>query len=126
MNMEKSKIEQISPDLRKVLAGFLNEEIYQDIFKDMAYSLGYKGDDKEKIMASLFSADPNGRIGFCIAELNGLFFEYQTIEKVKNVEPYKTLLETHPERRSKVTKLAKKMLDGEDIHQEELEKLFNK
>jgi hypothetical protein len=79
----------------------------------------------EKIRASLFSADPNGRIGFCIAELNDMFFEYQTIENVKNVEPYKTLLEQHPEKRGEVAELAKKVINGETVEQEDLEKLFN-
>ncbi len=127
--MEESKtdkIEKINPDLRIVLAGFLKEESYQDTFKDMAYSLGYEGDDMDKARASLFSVDPNGRIGFVIAELNALFFEYQTIENVKNTEPYKTLLEEYPEKKDDVVKLAKKIIDGETIHQDDLNSLFNK
>ena len=125
MEKEKTNIEQISPDLRPVLTGFLTDEHYQDTFKDMALALGYEGDDIEKVKACLFTADPNGRIGFCLAELNDMFFEYQTIEKAKLHEPYKTLLEVHPERRGEVAKFAKKLINGENVDQEDLEKLFN-
>ncbi len=120
----KSKIEEISVELRPILTGFLNEECYQDSFKDMAQALGYEGEDMTKAKACLFTASPEGQIGFCLAELNDMFFEYQTIENVKNHEPYKTLLETKPEKRGDVAKLAKKMLTGE-VDSDDLEKLFN-
>jgi hypothetical protein len=125
METKESKIEEINPELRPVLAGFLANEHYQDTFKDMALALGYEGDDIDKVKASLFTADPNGRIGFVLEELNDLFFEYQTIEKVKDVEPYKTLLETKPEKRSDVVIVAKKIINGEAIEQEDLQKLFD-
>ena len=125
MEKKESRIEEINPELRPVLAGFLADEHYQDTFKDMAMALGYEGNDMEKVKASLFTADPNGRIGFVIKELNDLFFEYQTIEKVKDVEPYKTLLETKPEKRGDIVVVAKKIINGEFIEQEDLEKLFD-
>ena len=122
--VEKSKIEKINSELRSVLTGFLNDELYQDTFKDMSRSLGYTGDDADKIKASLFSVNDEGQIGFVIAELNGMFFEYQTIENVKNTEPYKTLLDNYPEKRGEVAQLAKRIINGEEVHQEDIEKVF--
>ena len=39
---EKSKIENINPELRPVLTGFLADEHYQDEFKNMALALDRK------------------------------------------------------------------------------------
>jgi hypothetical protein len=121
---EESKVEEIREDIRDILTGFLEDEHYQETFKDMALALGYKGDDVLKVRASLFTVNSNGEIGFCLAELNDMFLEYQTIQNIKDVEPYKSLLQNYPERRTALANLAKKLLDGEAIEQEDLQKVF--
>lgn len=123
---KKQDIKQINKEVRGTLSDFLTDDYYQDTFKDMAKALGYEGDDIEKIRASLFTTSPKGEIGFCLAELNDMFFEYQIIDGIKDIEPYKSLLEREPEKRNVIAILANKLASGTDIENEDLEKVFNK
>ncbi len=54
-----------------------------------------------------------------------MFFEYQVIQNVIDKEPFKTLLETNPELKGDVIALAKRILHGEEVTNEDVEKLLN-
>ena len=118
------KSEKIDDAIRPVLEAFLICEDYQATFWDMARAVKYEGDDATEMRTALFTVSPDGQIGFVIAELNDLFFEFQLIEKVKGLEPFKTLLETKPEKRKDIVGLAKQILTGVEINNEDVQKLL--
>jgi len=120
--MEKS--ERIADAIRPILEAFLVCEDYQTIFWDMARAVKYEGDDANEMRTALFTVSPDGQIGFVIAELNDLFFEFQLIEKVKGLEPFKSLLETKPEKRKDIAALAKLILSGVEISNEDVAKVL--
>jgi len=107
------------------LESFLNHEPNYPQYKKIAEAVGYTGDEPDKVKSALFSVDDNGQIGFVVAELHDMFFNYQVIQNVIDKEPFKTLLETNPELKSDVIALAKRILHGEEITNEDVEKLLN-
>jgi hypothetical protein len=121
---EKKKVNKIDPKIAPVLEAFLAHNEYQTTFKDMAFALGYKGDDDSKIKEILFIANEAGDIGFMLSELNDMFFEFQLIHKILNTEIYANLLEKYPERKGDVVKLAKRIIRKEEITNEDVKKLF--
>lgn len=121
---EKRKANKIDPKIAPVLAAFLAHEEYQATFKDMAFALGYDGDDQGKIKEILFTANDKGDIGFMLSELNDMFFEFQLISKILDAEPYASLLKRAPERKADVVKLAKRIIKNEEISSDEVNKLF--
>lgn len=118
------KSERINDAIRPVLEAFLLCEDYQATFWDMARAVKYEGNDENEMRTALFTVSPEGEIGFVIAELNDLFFEYQIIHKVKGLEPFKTLLETKPEKKKDIVELAKKILSGGEISNEDVVKVL--
>ena len=88
----------------------------------MAKAVGYDGDDPTLIKSALFTAN-EGQIGFVIAELNDMFFEFQLFEQIKDKEPFKSLLETNPESKDKIVALAKRIVNGEEITDKDIEAL---
>lgn len=122
---EKRQANKIASDMAPVLEAFLAYPDYQETFKDMAFALGYKGDDNVKIKEILFTTNEEGDIGFVLAELNGMFQEFQIIFNLSSREPFKSLLENYPEKKTDLVKIAKKALKEGQLTNEDLEKLFN-
>lgn len=116
------EIEKIKSDIRPVLESFLNQESLFPKFKEMAKAVGYEGDDPTLIKSALFTAN-NGQIGFVIAELNDMFFEFQLFEQIKDKEPFKTILEEKPESKTKIIALAKRIVNGEEVTNKDIEAL---
>jgi hypothetical protein len=122
---EEKKAAKIKKEIAPILERFLLHDEYQDTFKDMAFALGYKGDDKQKIINTLFSIDKTGNIGFVLKELNEMFFEFQLIENLNEKEPFRTLLEKHPGKKKDIVKLALDISSGKEFSQEAIESIFN-
>jgi hypothetical protein len=121
---ENKKATKIDPKIAPILDAFLAKKDYQDTFKDMAFALGYKGDENVKIKEILFTVNEGGDIGFVLKELNDMFLEFQIIHNLSNIEPYKTLLQKTPEKRPDLVAFAKKVFKKEEITNEDLERLF--
>ncbi len=124
MEDEVKSSEKINAGIRPVLEAFLAEPEYQETFKKMAKAVGYEGDDETETHIALFTVSPDGHIGFVIAELNDLFFEYQLIKNVSDQEPFKSLLVANPAKKVEVVAMAKKMMTGAEITNEDIEKLL--
>jgi len=124
MEDEVKTSEKISQSIRPILEAFLAEPEYQATFKDMARAVGYEGDDETQIHIALFTVSADGHIGFVIAELNDLFFEYQLIKNVSEQEPFKTLLATKPEKKAEVVQMAKDIAAGKEITSDDVLKML--
>lgn len=124
MTDEKRKTNKIDPKIAPVLEAFLAHDEYQATFKDMAFALGYKGDDDVKIKEILFTANSEGDIGFMLSELNEMFFEFQLIMQVMQSEPYASLFKRVPERKSEIVKFAKRLIKQEEVTNEDVQQLF--
>ena len=121
----KSKIEQIKPELRDLLNEFLLFEDYQPIFKGFAEVVGYHGNKIDRIRSILFIPNDKGEIGFSISGMDELFTEFQLIKQLADKEPYKTLLDNYPKAIQNIRRVAIKMLNKEDIGEEDLLLIFN-
>lgn len=119
------KAERIKTELRIVLESFLNYAPNYPLYKDIAAAVGYTGDEPDKVKSALFSVNDEGQIGFVVAELHDMFFEYQVIQNVIDKEPFKTLLTEKPELKDGVVALAKKLIAGEEVTNEDVEKLLS-
>jgi len=119
------KTEKIKNELRQVLEDFLNYELNNPEYKKIAEAVGYTGDEPDKVKSALFSVNDDGQIGFVAVELYDMFFEYQVIQQVIDKEPFKTLLTLNPELKNNVIVLAKKIIQGEEVTNEDVEKLLN-
>lgn len=121
---EKRTVNKINKGIAPVLESFLAEEVYQEKFKDMAFALGYKGNDISKIKEILFSADENGDIGFVLSELNEMFFEYQLTRELLKRLPFSEVLKKFPERKQAMINIAIKILNKEEIDNKEMERIL--
>jgi hypothetical protein len=119
------KIKAIKPEIRDLLEEFLAFEEYQPIFKQFAEVIGYHGNDREKIRNILFVPNDDGEIGFSISGMNELFLEFQLLKQLIDKEPYKSLLEEFPEAIQNIRIVAQKMLNKEDIGNEDLQLIFD-
>jgi hypothetical protein len=117
------KAERIKTELRLVLESFLNYGPNYPQYKAIAEAVGYTGDEPEKVKSALFSVNDEGQIGFVVAELHDMFFEFQVIQNVIDKEPFKTLLEENPEIKDEIVVLAKKIIAGQEVANEDIEKL---
>jgi hypothetical protein len=122
---EIKSIKPIKPELRGLIEEFLNFEEYQIIFKQFAAILGYKGDEKIEIMKLLFIPSEDGELGFAVEGMHDLFLEFQLIKQLIDKEPYKSLLLEYPEAIQNVRIVAVKILNQEDIGEEDLIMVFN-
>jgi len=118
-------VKGIKPELRDLLENFLDFSPYQFIFKEFAKTIGYEGDDTQKIKNCLFAPNTDGEIFFSIAGMYDLFLEYQLIVNLSRTEPYKSLLEEYPEAIQNVAIVAKKIFNQEDIGEEDLVLIFD-
>lgn len=107
-----------------MLESFLNYEPNYPLYKDIAALVGYSGDEPEKVKSALFSVNDEGQIGFVVAELYDMFFEFQVIQNVIDKEPFKTILTENPKAKDGVITLAKKLLAGEEVTNEDVENLL--
>jgi len=123
---EKKHVQPIKPELRGILNRFLLYPDYQKAFLAFADVLGYKGNDIEEARKLMFFATPDGEIRFTIAGLYDLFLEFQLLEQLSNTEPYKTLLKENPASIRKIRELVKQIMDGKQVTNEDVMKLFNK
>ena len=119
------EIKKIKPELRGKLEEFLNFKEYQPIFKQFAKILGYDGDDDIEIKKLLFTANEDGEIGFSVSGMNELFLEFQLLRNLIDKEPYKSLLNEYPEAIQNIRLVAQKILDKEDITEEDLKLIFD-
>ena len=112
-------INKIKNDIRPVLEAFLSEEKYFAEFQKIAKVVGYQGDDPNMIKMAMISIK-DGDFGFVAAELNDMFFEYQIISQVKDVEPFKSALEKNPDKTSYIVGIARRILNGEEITSDDM------
>lgn len=89
-----------------------------------AKALGYLGDDLSKIQVALFTPDSSGEICFADPEIVNDFLEFQIELQIISVEPYKTLLEKHPEARLPLIDISKRILNDEEVDAKEILNLF--
>lgn len=120
-----NKVKQIKPELRGLLEDFINFEEYQPIFKQFAKIVGYHGNDVSRIRKLLFVPDESGEIGFSVSGIYELFLEYQLLTQLIDKEPYKSLLDEYPEAIQNIRVVANKMLNKEDIGEEDLMLIFD-
>lgn len=118
------KIKPIDPKLRPLLDRFLSKEDLQPKFAIIAKRLGYTGEDLEKIKLSLFSPDKQNQVCFADTEVMELFVDFQIIEQLSKVEPYKTLLKYQPETTPELIALARKILDEGEADTDAILALF--
>ena len=119
------KIKEIKPELRDIIEEFLGFEGYQAIFKEFAIQVGYNGDDSLEIKKCLFTPNEDGDIGFSIEGMNELFMEFQLLKQLIDKEPYKSLLTEYPEAIQNIRIVVNKMLNKEDIGEEDLVLIFS-
>lgn len=125
---EKEQEEHVQPidqKLRPVLEAFLTDEGNLPMFKQFAAVAGYAGDDNDKVIKALFTADPETKeVIFTVAGLYDYFLEWQLLQSLKDVEPYRSLLKVDPSSIRRIRELAKKMYAKEDITNDDLKKVF--
>ena len=119
------KIKKIKPELRQLINDFLSFDEYQPIFKSFAKILGYEGDNMDKVKTLLFTPNDNGEIGFSVSGMNELLLEFQLIKQLIDKEPYKTLLTEYPEAIQNIRLVAIKILNHEDIDENDSKLIFN-
>jgi hypothetical protein len=123
---EKKHIQPIKPELRGLLEEFLAFSEYQMLFLQFGRALGYEGDDVEHVKKTLlFGPNSDGELMFSLAGLYDLFLEFQLLQNLKDVEPYKTLLAVKPASIRALRELSKRIMSGEEISNEDVKKLFN-
>lgn len=118
------KIKKINSKIAPVLEAFLANPEYQETFKDMAFALGYSGDDTVRQKEILFTANDDGEIGFVLAELNEMFYTFQLTTNLLSQEPFASLVELHPEKKDEVIAFAKRASKGEEITNDDVTKLL--
>ena len=119
------KVKEIKLELRSIVEEFLAFPAYQHIFKEFAKIIGYTGDDMNEAKNHLFLPNTDGEIGFSISGMNELFLEFQLLRQLISKEPYQTLLRHYPEAIENIRIVATKMINGEDIGEEDLVLIFN-
>ena len=123
--MKKQKVIPIKPELRKILDEFLNFEEYYQMFKSFAKIIGYHGNNMNRVRKVLFAPNAKGEIGFTISGMDELFLEFQLLRQLIDKEPYKTLLQEYPKAIQNIRRLSIKMLNKEDIGEEDLVMIFD-
>jgi len=122
---EERHVKPIKKELRPILNRFLAHSEYQTLFMQFAVILGYKGDDIEEAKKALFYPNDDGELGFTIAGMYDLFLEFQLLEQIMDKEPYKTLLKEKPTAIREVREFAKRVLNGDEVTNEDVIKLFS-
>ena len=123
---EKKHIQPIKPELRGLLEEFLAFPEYQMLFLQFGRALGYKGDDVEHVKKTLlFGPNVDGELMFSIAGMYDLFTEFQLLKQLSGVEPYATLLKAKPSSIRNLRELSKRILNGYEISNEDIEEIFN-
>lgn len=123
-NIKKEVVTPIKPALRPLLEAFMTFEPYQEIFLSFTRSLGYRGDDMDRVRQLLFTVQ-DGEIGFNILGMHDLFLEFQLFRNLSDKEPYKTLLEEYPEAIHSLQKLARKVFKEKEITEDDIKDLFD-
>ncbi len=123
--MKKRRVIPIRSELRELLDDFLKFEAYQPLFKEFAKIIGYHGNNMIKVKKVLFAPNDEGEIGFTIDGMEELLLEYQLLRQLTDKEPYKTLLSNYPKAIQNIRTVAHKVLNKEDIGEEDLLLIFN-
>jgi heme oxygenase len=117
-------VKPIKKEIREVLERFLLDPDSQDKLLAFAKVVGYRGgnetkEEKQNMIKALFTADPESKeIIFAVEGLYDLFMEYQLKEKISSKEPYKGILERHPDAIMEIREIAKKMYANEEINED--------
>lgn len=118
-------VKPIKAELKPLLEDFLREPSYQFKLKAFAKIVGYEGDDWEAMIKSLFTVDIDSKeIIFAVEGMYDLFLEYQLERQLRDKEPYKTLIEMDSSAVMRIRELAKKIYNGEEITDSDLEYVF--
>lgn len=123
MIKEKITVEKIKKEISPQIEGFLNDEEYAPLFKDLAFSLGEDSEDILDIQLAMFTIKDNS-IGFVATEVYDWFLEWQLFKRLEGKEPYASLLLQFPDRKADVISLSKRMLNGEEINDQDVKDLF--
>ena len=125
MSEEERHVKPIDPKIRPVLEEFLAYPEYQQVFMEFARRMGYEGNDINYVKTKLlFIPNEDGEIMFNIQGLYDLFLEFQLIKQLKEREPYRSLLERKPSAIAHIRDLAKNILEGNEISNEDIQKIF--
>ncbi len=116
-------IKPINTKIGELLDKFLDDPEYYESFKAIAKSLGISSHDPTTIKVAMFST-VEGELTFASKELESLFTEWQLFIQLSDHEPYSSLLKEYPERKPKVMDIAHKLLEGEDVLDEDVIDLF--
>lgn len=118
------KIKPIDPSLRPALEEFLTQTSLQPKFAVIAHQLGYRGSDPDKISVALFTPNENNEICFANEEVYEMFVDFQILKQLSLVEPYKSLIERHPEIIPELIKVSKEILEDGEVNVSSVMSLF--
>ncbi len=116
-------IKPISSRIGKLIDEFLDDADYYEEFKKIAIAKGITSTDPKTIKISMFSVEKDELI-FTSKKLEVLFTEWQLFTQLVDREPYSTLLQEYPERKKQVMDVARKLLEGEDVTNDDVLALF--
>ncbi len=116
-------IKPISSRIGKLIDEFLDDADYYEEFKKIAIVKGITSTDPKVVKVSMFSVKKDELI-FTSKKLEALFTEWQLFTQLVDREPYSTLLQEYPERKKQVMDVARKLLEGEDVTNDDVLALF--